>query len=108
MVNSEPPDIKKWFSSYTYQSPELDTNEKLLFCVGIDDEKKGLYANERDEKCEVLTRINHSHSLSHESNKKVRKHDVEVLCFILHFANLISIMLIIMLRHCVLSADVAQ
>lgn len=30
---SEPPDIKKWFSSYVYESPALDTSDEFRFAI---------------------------------------------------------------------------
>lgn len=59
---SELPDIKKWFSSYTYNSPVLDTNEDFCFTLGVDDEERRLYVEdteiEKEGKCEDLTKIN--------------------------------------------------
>lgn len=29
LISSEPPDIRNWFSSYVYESPELDSNDNF-------------------------------------------------------------------------------
>ncbi|KAH9622190.1 hypothetical protein KSS87_009577 [Heliosperma pusillum] len=61
---SETPNLRNWFSSYTYQSPVLDSNED--FCIspiGVDEEvyaKKGFYVEDSEdeelESCVKLTR----------------------------------------------------
>ncbi|KAJ8451075.1 hypothetical protein Cgig2_026884 [Carnegiea gigantea] len=62
---SEPPDIRNWFSSYTYQSPVLDTNELFGDSWGVDEEERVLYVedseNEQEESCEDSTRVRKSH-----------------------------------------------
>ena len=62
---SEPPDIRNWFSSYTYQSPVLGTNELYGDSRGIDEEERVFFIedseNEEGEDCEDLTRGRKSH-----------------------------------------------
>ncbi|KMT14128.1 hypothetical protein BVRB_4g079500 [Beta vulgaris subsp. vulgaris] len=74
---SELPDIKKWFSSYTYNSPVLDTNEDFCFTLGVDDEERRLYVEdteiEKEGKCEDLTKINRF--VIRKSIEKARKDD---------------------------------
>ncbi|CAO2832477.1 unnamed protein product [Amaranthus hypochondriacus] len=78
---SEPPDIKEWFASYTYQSPVLDTNEDLCLSHGDDNEENGLYVEDseyEEEKIgENLRKRNHSGFL--KSAKETRKHEVSSL-----------------------------
>lgn len=96
-MSSEPPDIKKWFSSYNYQSPELNTNEDFCFSHGVDDKERGLFVEDSETEdegnFEDLAEINRSVAIR-KSIEEAKKHDspsvpvVEVLCFIFNLTEL--------------------
>ncbi|KNA07574.1 hypothetical protein SOVF_170560 isoform A [Spinacia oleracea] len=75
---SEPPDIKKWFSSYNYQSPELNTNEDFCFSHGVDDKERGLFVEDSETEdegnFEDLAEINRSVAIR-KSIEEAKKHD---------------------------------
>lgn len=58
----EPPDIKNWFSSYIYESPELDATDGFQDSDGAREESKGKSENhvgDYDEACAAQLKISH-------------------------------------------------
>uniref|UniRef100_A0A803KN65 Uncharacterized protein n=1 Tax=Chenopodium quinoa TaxID=63459 RepID=A0A803KN65_CHEQI len=78
----KPLDIKQWFSSYNYQSPELDTNEDFCLSQRVDVEERGLYVEDSETEdegtCEDFTKINRSVAIL-KSTEEAKKHDFPTL-----------------------------
>lgn len=96
MLPTEPPDIRRWFASYVYESPSLDTNEGLLGSILEESERQnnGRVVDDRKKEGEEEGTSQDSNCIrgkdrvgaleftsNFESNKLEEESSTEVICW---------------------------